>query len=360
MSRNKTDSSSNTCVNFFTIYLGKKNPPLNHTRFWVESLGAYFTSVNVYATHLQPGYELENLKFKISEIGGGSFLKRIVAILRLLWITMKIVTSKDRNVCLFHMTTKSLLITAPILRLFRIPIFLWYSHQANPLSLRASFPFIDLVFTPTTNSFPIKTNKLSATGHGIEFSNIYREIALEDNRDNDAILVIGRIARVKRIENLLIATSNLPKVNRVIECIGPIQDASYLYFLEELARSIKVEFRYIDAMDSEGLSDYTTKKTLVYSGTQGSVDKAPLEAVANGCLLITTNVDLQIISGMGELWREEFGVHGNELSIEKQLTFLTQRRPSLEARNNLINRCRSNNNLDNLTRTMSTEMLRDV
>jgi hypothetical protein len=360
MSRNKTASRSHICLNFFTIYLGEKNPPLNHTRFWVESLGAYFTSVNVYATHLQPGYEFKNLKFKISEIGGGSFLKRTTAILRLLWITQKIVTSKDRNVCLFHMTTKSLLIIAPILRLFRIPIFLWYSHQAKPLSLRLTFPFTDLVFTPTTDSFPIKTNKLSATGHGLKLSNMYREITLENNRDKNTILVIGRVARVKRIENLLIATSNLPRANRVIECIGPIQDASYLYFLEELARRIEVEFRYLDSMESETLTDYLTRKTMVFSGTQGSVDKAPLEAVANGCLLITANVDLQIISGMGEFWREEFGAHGNELSIEKQLTFLTQRRVSLEARNSLINRCRSNNNLDDLTRTMSTQMLRYV
>jgi len=201
---------------------------------------------------------------------------------------------------------------------------------------------------------------LSATGHGLKLSNIYREIALENNRDKDTILVIGRVARVKCIENLIIATSNLPRANRVIECIGPIQDASYLHFLEELARRIDVEFRCLDAMDSETLTDYLTRKTLVFSGTQGSVDKAPLEAVANGCLLITANVDLQIISGMGEFWREEFGVRGNELSIEKQLTFLTQRRVSFEARNSLMNRCRSNNNLDNLTRTMSTQMMRYV
>jgi len=358
MNREKISHKNHVILNFFTIYLGEKNPPLNHTRFWVEAFGPYFTTINVYATHLQKDFKFEAPNLKSVETGGGSFVKRTVAIGRLLWITRNILRSKSKNVCLFHMTTRSLLIMAPILRLFRVPIFLWYSHQARPLSLKLTLPLIDLIFSPTNRTFPINTDKVFATGHGLVLSNRKEEFEIKENQKKGNILVIGRVARVKRIENLLIAASKLPRGNISIECIGPIQDPPYLEQLKELARRNNLVFRHVDAMGKEALNDYMTKRTLVYSGTQGSADKAPLEAVANGCLLISANQDLQTLSGMSTLWWEEFGVHGDELSIEKQLTFLTQRKVSVEARNNLINRCRFNNNLDNLTRTMSTEMLR--
>lgn len=353
-----------TILNFFTIYLGQNNPALNHSRYWVEAFGPYFGQIRAFATHTEFGFQFGSENISLSQIGGGSFPRRVLAIFKLIGITFKIIMSRQRNICFFHMTTRFLPIVGPILKFFQVPIFLWYSHQSSPISLKLSLRWVDVVISPTKNTFPARAKKMITTGHGlvpaqskIEFNNQESEAYASIDGELKSILVIGRVARVKRIENLFIALANGDISNCIVECIGPLQDQTYFAFLLNLAKELNLEVTHIPALNASELSDYTSKKTFVFSGTQGSVDKAPLEAVANGCLLISTNEDLLNLSGMNDFWLEEFNLQGNEIPLEKQIKLLTNSKIGSAPRMTLTSRCRERNRLQSLSRRISSEML---
>jgi hypothetical protein len=330
----------------------------------VEAFYPYFGQIRAFATHTEFGFQFGSKNIILSQIGGGSFPKRVLAIFKLIGITFKIIMSRQKNICFFHMTTRALPIVGPILKFFQVPIFLWYSHQSSPLSLKLSLRWVDAVFSPTKNTFPAQAKRLITTGHGLvpaqskmELNN--QESVYDESIDGErkSILVIGRIARIKRIENLLIALANGDITNCIVECIGPLQDQTYFTFLLDLAKELNLEIIHIPALSASELSDYTSKKSLVFSGTQGSVDKAPLEAVANGCLLISTNDDLLNLSGMNDFWLEEFNRKGCEISLETQIKLLTNSKIGSTPRTTLTSRCRDRNRLQSLSRTICTEML---
>jgi glycosyltransferase involved in cell wall biosynthesis len=253
------------------------------------------------------------------------------------------------------MTTKALAFLGPILRILRVPVYLWYSHQATPTSLRLSLPFINLVFSPTKESFPIQTEKLLPTGHGITVkATPYLESRVRV-RDWSSIVVIGRIARVKRIEDLLIAVKSSSISDLKIELIGPIQDQEYKLWLQDLATELGIELQFLGSLNRKDLETTIRKKAIIYSGTCASVDKAPLEAAAMGCLVITNNVDLQILSGMSHFWMRAFCMDGAKISLEKQIQILTSS-PVLEASISEAQSIALENNLESLVKELSAKI----
>lgn len=347
-------------LKFFTIYYGDSDPILSHTKSWVESIARHFVHTTVYATHVENNGNQSDEFIAVKELGGGNFFKRFLAVIKLMGITAKMWSSRKNMVCFFHMSAHVSAVIAPFLKIMGINSFIWYSHQAKSLALRMTVPFINLIFTPSEGTFPISSDKIRVVGHGLVPLREFETITNDASRDNSSVIVIGRIAPVKRIENLVLALANSGFPSMRIECVGPLQDLQYVEFLRELSQELKVSLVLKGPLSRNDLNLYLAKKGIVYSGTEKSVDKAPLEAVALGCVVITANEEVQKLSYISDFWQKEMGERAKDLSIESQIRLLKEKKISKTARRQLSRNCLERNDLEALMHRIKLEMIRCI
>ena len=333
----------------FNLSLDKDNLVLRNNTIWAKLLSSYFTETTVITTHKGKG-TFSDFEYKVIELGGGTFVLRIRALLTLFLILLNILFNKKRATVFYHMTTIPAAFVSPVLRLFKIKQGLWYSHQSATWMLRISTKFVNVCFSPTENTFPLKTRKLIPVGHGIE---PYKKTGEVDCANTtNSIAVVGRIARIKRIENLLHACSKVRKENVEIKLVGPLNDPEYLREVIVLAYKLEVNISYLGELSFFDLLNSAEEYNMIFSGTVGSVDKAPLEFMSIGVPIVTSNRDLIGISGMSEFWHRNFSEELSEKSIEAQVNQLLSTSLTRSKRQELIELVREKNNLDRLIQTI--------
>jgi glycosyltransferase involved in cell wall biosynthesis len=329
----------------FNLSMDQDNKILSHSILWARKFASNFEETLVVTTHA--GFQKKiNDNMRILELGGGRFLTRFTAIGKLLFVLVKIILDKKRAIVFYHMTTRPAVIIAPIARMFGIKQGLWYSHQKAPKSLKFATLFVNSIFSPTEKSFPIKTAKLIQVGHGIETS-FWSQLPVKSNTST-CIAVVGRVSRVKRIESLIQACSRIQNNQIKVEIIGPVDDGSYLLELEELCHKVQVDFDHIGELRKEELLNNSYNYRMVYSGTLKSVDKAPLEMMATGMPIVSSNIELMQASGMDGFWREHFQEELSAQPLETQIRRFLDCELELSQISELRTLIEKDNNLDRL------------
>jgi glycosyltransferase involved in cell wall biosynthesis len=324
---------------------------------WVEKLAENdFQKVYVYSTHV--GRHQLPTKVTVVEIGGGNFFKRLRALYRLTLASATILRNSNRAMVFHHMSVRTVIFPGLLFKLFRIPQGLWYSHSALPGSLKLALKITDLVFTSTRGSTKIESNKLRFVGHGIDYTG-YPEKDEILSLDKSGIVSLGRIAKVKNLDKLLISGSmedSYPKVT----FIGPVEEGSSLVRdLKAMAANAQVELELLASIPHEDVASVLSRFAFYYSGTPWSVDKATLEAASVGCIVISEQQPAKELTGMAEEWTR-LGFE-KDLEINAQLKILQglSSQNLQDIRMRIIEFTRSRNNVVNTTR-MIAEQLRDL
>jgi glycosyltransferase involved in cell wall biosynthesis len=196
--------------------------------------------------------------------------------------------------CFAHMQPLFALLGAPLLKLRRVPVTLWYTHRDTTLRLRAAVRVSDRVISADRNSLGVPTTKLVVTGHGIDTDRFAPE---PRPGSSYRVLVVGRIAPVKRLELLVEAVSLLEgSLRRDLEVrlVGPTDppNTGYRAGLQRRARELGVGsvFSFVGPLTgTELVSEYQAAGTLVSLTGRGTFDKSVLEAMSCGVPPITMN-----------------------------------------------------------------------
>lgn len=342
---------------FFTISVGEGIPALSHTEAWVNEFAMHFEKVVVITTHVSCKASELPSNVEIRELGGGNLRLRLLAVIRLLRLLPLLTKNRKNASALFHMSTKALLITGPFLKILNIPITLWYSHKVAPISLQLSLPLVDIVFTPTQNTFPLDSRRVIPTGHGLVLGSKANTLDIDSPRTKDSLIIVGRVATAKRIENILFVVKMCKNPKLKIVCIGPIDDKDYQGYLRKLSDELGVSLEFREPMRRKDLLHQLSQSSIIYSGTEGSVDKAPLEAAALGCFVITTNKELDELSGMSEVWNSMFIDEKGCISLEERLNVVLNSQIKESARLNLAGFSRNHNNLNGLVTLISENIM---
>ena len=197
-----------------------------------------------------------------------------------------------------HMAPLFAAMAGPLLRVRRVPLTLWYARGGPaPLALRVAARWAETVVTPSRESFPLATAPVVVTGHGIDTAR-FRPAAAADRAGSFRVVSIGRIAPVKRLERLVDAAGLWRDAGGggplTVSLVGPVLDGDREY-AERLRRRV-AERGLAGVVGLPGPVPpsavpecYRTADVAVNLSETGSVDKAPLEAMACGVPVVSAN-----------------------------------------------------------------------
>ena len=104
-----------------------------------------------------------------------------------------------------HMVPEFAILAAPLTRLRRLPLLLWYTHWHVSRQLRLAARLASVVLSVDPSSFPIATPKVRGIGHAIDVDRFAAAPAAE--HEGLRLLTLGRTARWKGLATLLDAVS---------------------------------------------------------------------------------------------------------------------------------------------------------
>ncbi|MFA6428754.1 MAG: glycosyltransferase family 4 protein [Candidatus Buchananbacteria bacterium] len=196
-----------------------------------------------------------------------------------------------------HMNPEYTIAIWPYARSFGKKIISWYTHSKVSWKTRLMEKLTSRVLTASALSFRLPSKKVKVVGHGID-TEIFKP--LEKPKITEGvfnILTVGRISPTKSYETMIEAVSILAQQGleislEIIGGIGLPQHQPYLDSLKQMVKNLNLSDRIIFLGTKTPLEvrDYLQQAEVFInlSGT-GSLDKAVLEAMACGCLVLTSN-----------------------------------------------------------------------
>lgn len=185
------------------------------------------------------------------------------------------------------------LLAAPLAKVRRVPLLLWYTHWHASRALRAATRAVDVALSVDVSSYPLTTPKLRGIGHAIDVE----QFAATEPADHDGplrALALGRTARWKGLGTLLDALAETTGVQ--LEIRGPSLNEDEEAHRAELDRRIADEglpALLLPPVARAEVSALVAQADLVVSPNEprrgGTLDKAVFEAAACARPVVSTN-----------------------------------------------------------------------
>ncbi len=286
-----------------TQKVNKKDPILGFFHRWIEEFakncekvviiclekGEYNLPKNVRVLSLGKEDNLRNTSRGISKIVFK--IKYLFRFYKYIWQERK-----NYNAVFVHMNPIYVVLAGIFWRLLNKKIALWYTHKQVDLKLKIAEKFVDVILTATKTSFRLNSRKIKIMGHGIDLKR-FRDLKSDEKNKILKIITVGRISPVKDYETLISAIELLIKRNILLHVYivgnaGTIKQKEYVENIKESIKEKKLGnyFSFVGGVPNEQLPKYLRFSDIfVNMSHTGSLDKAILEAMASGVLVVTCN-----------------------------------------------------------------------
>lgn len=329
---------------------------LGHVVNWVNAIANRIHSAKVIT--LNQGICSCPQNTSIHSLGKERHFPKVIQVLRLWIFTLTACARNEIDAIFCHMTEQMLILIAPIAKIFRKPLMLWYAHQAAELPLKMATKLSNAILTPTAESFPLHSKKIQVIGHGIDV----REFNLEERKITDPsfiLLAVGRITPIKDLKTIIralaILISKKGTQNTKLQIIGEPKlpnDFEYKICLEKEISNYNLasHVQFIGSISRKAISSsYRTADILVHASRTGSLDKALVEAMASYLIPISSNKSFCAIMQLLGLNKLTFS-QGNskELAERVEHIVLMSEHEKEQIRLRLRDHAVTNHNLTNL------------
>ncbi len=259
---------------------------------WVKKIGEQVEELRVISWQEGDSFGLpENIKVYHLPTNGNKFLK-IIKFKLLVW---KNLNGVDGIFC--HQMPIYTIIAGFLARLKGKKVVSWYMHKQVDWRVKLMEKIANVILSASKESFRLPSKKLVITGHGIDIK-MFKLGQKNQNNDIFKIISIGRISPTKDYESMIKAVDILVKKgisNIKLTIIGDAGLASQKVYFENLKQMYlkmglqgKVEF--LGSKPNNEISAYLQQSDLfINMSSTGSIDKAVLEAMSCGCLVLTAN-----------------------------------------------------------------------
>ncbi|MBA3872434.1 MAG: glycosyltransferase family 4 protein [Anaerolineae bacterium] len=299
----------------FNLVTDADDPVLGFTTIWINGLAARCEAVDVITMKMGRLAVASNVNvYSVGKEKGYSEARRAFEFYRIL---LGLLRQHHYEACFAHMMQLFAVMGAPVLKLYHVPITLWYAHKATGRVLQLAEKLVDHVVTSTTEGFRLPSKKVQIIGQGIDTAqfkpatppNTPTLTLPHSNRggNNEAearsesrlftLISVGRIAPVKRLEIIIAAVKALREQGltdiRLI-LVGEVapSDRDYGERLRQMVSDNQLSnaVTFAGGMPYEAVvREYQQADVMVNMSATGSMDKAVLEAMACGLPVVTAN-----------------------------------------------------------------------
>jgi len=281
------------------------NSPAGFIYSWAEKIGQKLEKLSVIAWQKSDGAGLsENIE--VISLPKNKLAKIFVIQARLAALLPKV----DGVFC--FQNPEYIFLAAPLAKIFRKKIILWYAHGAAGRKLRWANWLSDKILTSSDKGCRLKNRgKIRVIGQGIDTEK-FKNRKLENGKPNSnfVILSVGRISPVKDYETLIEAMGILAKQGknnikaRIVGGPALKKDQDYFEKIKQMARYKKLEnaIEFIGPAPYSQIPTYYQESDLfVNLSRTGSLDKTVLEAMAGEKLVLTSNEAFEALLGAQRL-----------------------------------------------------------
>lgn len=333
-------------LGFFHNWLRKLSPLVEELHVIANAVGAYDLPANVHVYSLG------------KEVGRG----RLLRILRLWYFALRVLPRVDG--IFVHMCPEYVRAIYPVNLLFRRPIAMWYAHVKVGTEAAWASKHVSKILSPSAESFVFDTEKLVATGHGID-TMLFSSVQLPGVRATKKILAISRISRVKNIEVLIEAARVLVSRGETgfsIDMYGKparLEDDAYM---DELKRSIEAyglqaHFTWRGSIPQRNApAAYRDADIFVRMQPGGGFGKTELEAMSCSVPAITPTPVYQ--KDLGEFADDLYFGEGDAEALAERISRVMAWDDARLARYRSLARSlvERHHNLDNVVRSIVTSL----
>lgn len=280
---------------------------------WLEEFAKHCEKVTVICLEMGE-YNLPD-NVKVLSLGKEEQLRKIKYIFRFYKYIWQ--ERKKYDAVFVHMNPEYVILGGLFWKAMGKKVALWYTHKAVNLKLRLAEKLTDIIFTPSKESFKLKTNKLQIVGHGIPVE-LFKNPQLKNYNKGDKLKIIsvGRITKIKNLDTLIKAGSLLNKkdIDFEISLIGPVvgeEDKKYLEYLERLIleNNLNKKIKFLGSVPNNKIAEYYWQNNLsVNLAPTGGVDKVVLESMSSGVIALASNLAME----------EYFGKYKNDILFKER------------------------------------------
>jgi len=283
----------------FNLVTDADDPVLGIMTTWVNALASRCEAVDVITMKVGRLAVAPNVTvYSVGKEKGYSEARRAVEFYRIL---SGLLRRNHYDACFAHIMQVFVVLGAPLLKAYRIPITLWYAHKAMGRTLQIAEKLVDHIVTASPKSFRLPSQKVKVIGHGID-TELFKPASQQSTRPF-TLISVGRIAPVKRLEIIISAVKalreqGLTDVRLLLVGEAAAQDKDY----GEQLRQLVVNYQLTDAVTFTGgmpyeavVREYQQADVMVNMSATGSMDKAVLEAMACGLPVVTANEAFKVL-----------------------------------------------------------------
>ena len=280
----------------FNLLTDADDSNLGFTTHWINALAEHCAVIDVITMGVGRVDVADNVRvYTVGKERDYGEMRRAVEFYRVL---LSLLRRNHYDVCFAHMMPLFVVMGAPLLKLWRVPIVLWYAHKSVTLKLRLAEKLSWRVVTSSQDSFRLPSRKVRVIGQGIDTNLFLPSPVRRDDNQPFVVVSAGRIAPVKSLHTLIDAANSLYQeldFQRLrVQIIGEAAPTDHLY-LEHLHELVS-EFRLAEVVSFLGgrrqagvAAAYQAADVMVNTSKTGSIDKAVLEAMACGLPVVTSN-----------------------------------------------------------------------
>ncbi|HOZ36499.1 MAG TPA: glycosyltransferase [bacterium] len=196
-------------------------------------------------------------------------------------------------------------LAAPAGKIFHKKLIQWYTHKSVDWRLCLANLLVNGFATASSESFRLKTKKpIHIFGHGINVEKFKNQKSPIANNEYYHLLTVGRISPSKDYESMIKAIYDLREqgIDQLkLTIVGaPAMALGFDYFekLQTLVEKMRLtkQVEFLGGLPPTRIIPYLQNADLFLNlSATGSLDKAVLEAMACGCLVLTSNESFQSI-----------------------------------------------------------------
>ncbi len=267
--------------------MDKNHPILGFFHRWVEEFAKHCEVVHVIC--LIEGEHALPANVHVHSLGKEQGKNRLRELWRLYRYSFTL--RREYDSVFVHMNQIYVILGAALWRLLGKRIGLWYMHGTVSFTLRVAEKLAHVIFSGSSESFRLASDKLIVTGHGID-TDLFKPVTVAKDID---LVTVGRITPSKNIELLISALAVIRTTTDVtLTIVGKPSSAvehTYQRELVTLATSLGVAESIVwhGSEPQNSLPGLLSRsRVFVHAATNGSLDKAVLEAMAVGLPVVST------------------------------------------------------------------------